>query len=126
MAAKAATTALVVATRAAVDRCGAGNGVPPLVPEGGHHERRPTGQTTGTSTRLGPARPGGMRPKSLFELRPQEKVEQHGRIGYQLVQALDDPVLQIVEEADDYDFLHGLLDLQEQMIVQELPVPSSM
>ena len=42
MAAKAATTALVVATRAAVDRCGAGNGVPPLEREGGH-VRRPTG-----------------------------------------------------------------------------------
>ena len=42
IAAKAATTALVVATRAAIDRFGAGNGVPPLAPEGGHHERRPT------------------------------------------------------------------------------------
>ena len=43
MAVKAATTALVVAARAAIDRCSAGNSVPPLVPQGGHRERRPTG-----------------------------------------------------------------------------------
>ena len=36
-------TALVVARRAAVDRCGAGYAVPPLVPQGGHRERRPAG-----------------------------------------------------------------------------------
>ena len=33
---------------------------------------------------------------------------------------------QLVEEVDDYVFLHGLLDLQEQIIVQEIPVPSLM
>ena len=42
-AAETATTALVVATRAAVDRCGAGYGVPPFVLQGGHRECRPTG-----------------------------------------------------------------------------------
>ena len=58
-----------------------------------------------------------MRPKSLLEPRPQGKPEQHAGIGYELVQALDAPVL-----VDDYNFLHDPRYLQEQMIVQELPV----
>ena len=37
------TTPFVVATRTDVDRRGAGYGVPPLVPKGGHKERRPKG-----------------------------------------------------------------------------------
>ena len=38
-----ATIPFVVATRTDVDRRGAGYGVPPLVPKGGHQERRPKG-----------------------------------------------------------------------------------
>ena len=55
-AAETATTALVVATRAAVDRCGAGYGVPPLVLQGGHRERRPTGTEDWHQHRGGPCR----------------------------------------------------------------------
>ena len=39
--------------------------------------------------------------------------------------SLDVPALQMVEEVDDYNFLHDPLYLQEQMIVQEIHVPSS-
>ena len=59
-----ATTALVVATRTAVDRCSAGHGVPPLLP-GGLQQRRFKGQKTVTSA-------GGMGPAPLSEVaRPQ-------------------------------------------------------
>ena len=89
------------------------------------------GQKTGTSTRPGPAeffelysedgRPGGMRPRSLLELEPQGKPEQHTGSGYELVLALAAPVLQARDDAVAYDFLHELPVLQEQMIVQEIP-----
>ena len=55
MAAKAAPSALVVATRAADGGCGAGYCDPPFALQGGHCERRATGQKTGTITRVGPA-----------------------------------------------------------------------
>ena len=59
MAAKAAPSALVEATRAADGGCGAGNGDPPFALQGGHRERRPTGTEAwhqlGTSTEVGPA-----------------------------------------------------------------------
>ena len=42
MAAEAAPSALMVATRTADDCCGAGYGDPPFVLQGGHRERRPT------------------------------------------------------------------------------------
>ena len=44
MAEEAATAALELATRAAVDNGGPGNGVLPLLRQGGHRERRPTEQ----------------------------------------------------------------------------------
>ena len=40
LAAKAATSATVAASRAAVDRCSFGNDVHPLTRQGGHRERR--------------------------------------------------------------------------------------
>ena len=95
------------------------------------------GQMIGTSTRAPAAaeyfelssddgRPaGGMRPKSLLEPRPQGRVVQHAGIGYELVLALDAPVLQMVEEVRNCGFLHASLVLQEHRIVQEIPAPSS-
>ena len=67
------------------------------------------GQRLGTSTEVGPAeyfelssddgRPtGGKRPAALLEPWPQGKLVRHGGIGYELVQALDVPVLQTVEQ----------------------------
>ena len=67
------------------------------------------GQKTVTSTILGPAeyyelssddgRPsGGERPEALLEPWPQGKIERHDGIAYELVQALDAPVLQTVEQ----------------------------
>ena len=96
----------MVATRAAADRCGAGYGVPPLVLQGGHRERRPAGDR-----RLAP--PGwdlpsiltsptaGTRPASMVEQWPHEKVERHTGVGNELVQALDALVLQMEEQLPD-------------------------
>ena len=69
----------------------------------------PRGQKKVTSTRVGPAeyfelssddgRPtGGERPAALSEPWPQGKMERHDGIAYELVQALDAPVLQTVEQ----------------------------
>ena len=68
----------------------------------------PRGRRTVTSTRVGPAeyyelssddgRPTGEeRPAALLELRPQAQ-QQHAGIGYELVLALDVPVLQTEEQ----------------------------
>ena len=67
----------------------------------------------------------GVRPAPLSEVRTQGKLQRPSGIGYELVQALDVPALHMGEEVDDYDFLHGLPDHPEQLIVQEIPVPSS-
>ena len=67
------------------------------------------GQKTGTSTRVGPAeyfelssddgRPtGGERPEALLEPWPQGKLLRHAGVGFELVQALDAPALQTVEQ----------------------------
>ena len=72
----------------------------------------PRGQKTVTSTRVGPAeyyelssddgRPtGGERPAALLEPLPQGTFQRHSGIGYELVQALDAPVLQMVEQLPD-------------------------
>ena len=64
----------------------------------------------------------------LSEGWPQGMAERHAGIGYEVVQALDAPVLHVGEEADNHGFFHALLVHQEQMIVQdipEVPVPSS-
>ena len=112
MAAKGAPSALVVAPQAADGGCGAGYGDPPFALQGGHRERRPKGQRTVTSTRVGPAeycelssdggRPtGGERPEALLEPWPQGQLQRHAGIGNELVQALDVPVLQMVEQLPD-------------------------
>ena len=58
----------------------------------------PRGQKKVTSTRVGPADDGrptrGERPAALLEPWPQGKTERHDGIAYELVQALDAPVLQ--------------------------------
>ena len=106
-------TVLVVATRAADIGCGD----PPFVLQGGHCERRLSGQKIGTSTGVGPAeyfelstddgRPtAGMRPASMLEPWPQGKVERRSGIRYELVQALDAPVLQMVEQLPDAVLRH--------------------
>ena len=43
----------------------------------------------------------GVRPAPLEERRPQSKLQRHAGIGYELVQALDAPVLQMVEQFPD-------------------------
>ena len=69
----------------------------------------PRGQKKVTSTRVGPAeyfelssddgRPtGSERPAALLEPWPHGKTERHDGIAYELVQALDAPVLQTVEQ----------------------------
>ena len=65
----------------------------------------------------------GGRPPALAELRPQLGLQHHEGIGYELVLALDAPVLQLVEEVDAALLSFAFL---EQAIVQELPdVPFS-
>ena len=67
------------------------------------------GQKIGTSTGAVPAEHSelssddgmpttGMRPASMLEPWPQGKVQWHSGIGYELVQALDAPVLQVEEQ----------------------------
>ena len=105
MAAKVAPSALALATRTDIDRRGAGFGDPPLATANATLR----GQKTGTSTTVGPAeyyelssddgRPtAGTRPASMLEPWPQGTMERHDGIAYELVQALDAPVLQMVEQ----------------------------
>ena len=124
------STPFVVATRTDVDRRGAGYGVPPFVPKGGHRERRPKGPKTVTRTKVGPAeyyelssddgRPtGGERPAAfMLEPWPQGQVQRHAGIGYELVQALGALVLQMVEQLPDvhHFFATCLLVVAEQVI----------
>ena len=109
MAAKAAPSALVSPPRAQT--------VAAVLATVTHHSHSkvgtaydaPRGQKKVTSTRVGPAeyfelssddgRPtGGERPAALLEPWPQRKTERHDGIAYELVQALDAPVLQMVEQ----------------------------
>ena len=59
-----------------------------------------------------------VRPAPLEELRPQDKMQRHAGIGYELVQALDAPVLQMVEQLPDvhHFFATCLLVVAEQVI----------
>ena len=88
-----ATTPFVVATRTDVDRRGAGHGVPPLVPKGGHQERRPKGPEDSHRHQGGTCN------------RVQERVQRH--FVEQLVEpvrgvpVLDAPVPQMVEHLVD-------------------------
>ena len=99
----------MVATRAAVDRCGAGYGDPPLALQGAQPNAALRKQKTGTSTRVGPAeyyelssddgRPtGGERPAALLEPWPQGKLLRHAGVGHEIVQSLDVPVPQMGEQ----------------------------
>ena len=47
--------------------------------------------------------PPGTRPAPLVEVRPQGAMVQHSGIGFELLQALDVPVLQMVEQPVDVD-----------------------
>ena len=88
------------------------------------------GQKTGTSTRVGPAeyfelssddgRPtGGERPAALLEPWPQGKMERHDGIAYELVQALDAPVLQTVEQLPNVvQFLATQLPVDAEPVIE--------
>ena len=130
MAAKAAPSALVVATRVADGGCGAGYGDPPFALQGGHRERRPKGPKKVTSTRVGPAeyfelssddgRPtGGERPAALLEPWPQGKTERHDGTAYELVQALDAPVLQMGKQLPNVvQFFSALLPVVAEPVIE--------
>ena len=59
-----------------------------------------------------------MRPAPLVDVRPQERVGQHSGIGFELVQALDVPVLQMVEQPVEVDsfFRNFVPAVAEQVI----------
>ena len=65
----------------------------------------PRGQKTVTSTKVGVLgrwhAHRGERPAALSESWPQGQVQRHAGIGYELVQAFDAPVLQMVEQLPD-------------------------
>ena len=60
----------------------------------------------------------GERPAALLEPWPQEQVQRHAGIGYELVQAFDAPVLQVVEQLPDvhHFFASRLPVVAEQVI----------
>ena len=112
MAAKAAPSALVVATRAADGGCGAGYGDPPFALQGGHRERRPFGDRSlapaprwvlpsilsSRRTMAGPT-VGGERAAALLEpLASGGSCSGTQASGTKIVQSLDVPVLQIIEQ----------------------------
>ena len=68
------------------------------------------------------APPPGMRPGVLQDPAPQGRVGQHSGIGYELVLALDAPVLQMVEHTVD-NVVHALLIPERPMAVQVIEVP---
>ena len=63
----------------------------------------------------------GKRPPPLVEVRPQGKTVQHSGIGFELVQALNVPVLEVVEQPVEVvsGFRNSLPVVAEQVI--ELP-----
>ena len=87
------------------------------------------GQKTVTSTSVGPAeyyelssdddRPtAGTRLPSMLEQWPQGKVERHSGIGYELVQALDAPVLQMVGQSlDVFQFFATRLPVVAEQVI---------
>ena len=87
----------MVATRAAVDRCGAGYGDPPFALQGGHRERRPKGPedshqapgwdlpSTTNSPRMMAGPPGGSGQRLCLSRWPQGLGQRHAGIGYELV-----------------------------------------
>ena len=62
--------------------------------------------------------PGGERPEALLEPWPQGKLLRHAGVGFELVQALDAPVLQTVEQQPNIVqfFASQLLVVAEQVI----------
>ena len=70
--------------------------------------------------------PPGTRPAPLVEVQPQGAMVQHSGIGFELVQALDVPVLQMVEQPVDVDsfFRISVPAVAEQVIeVPKLALP---
>ena len=127
----AATTALVVATRAAVDRCGPGHVPTPLSPTGTEDgQGRGGGDDPGDPPStpqtelfdLSDERPGGSRPDRLAGVRPQERVLRH--TAEQIVDSapgllmLDVPVPQKVEQ-----LLEVLRRLDIEVPAQVIEVP---
>ena len=118
-----------VATRTDVDRRGAGYGVPPLVPKGGHQERRPkepeySQQHQGGTCRV--LRTFLGRWQAHRDVSGQRycwspghgQVQRHTGVGYELVQALDAPVLQMVEHLPDvHHFFASCLPVVAEQVV---------
>ena len=109
MAAKAAPSALVVATRAADGGCGAGYSDPPFALQGGHCVRRPKGRDESHQHQGGTCRASrtllgrwqahrGERPAALSEPWPQGMLLRHDGVGYEIVLSLDVPVPQLGEQ----------------------------
>ena len=70
--------------------------------------------------------PPGTRPAPLVEVQPQGAMVQHSGIGFELMQALDVPVLQMVEQPVDVDsfFRISIPAVSEQVIeVPKLALP---
>ena len=60
----------------------------------------------------------GVRPDPLHEGRPQGKLQRHAGIGYELVQALDVPVLQMVEQLPDvHHFFAACLPVVAEQVI---------
>ena len=60
----------------------------------------------------------GVRPAPLEEGRPQGKLQRHAGIGYEVVQALDAPVLQLVEQLPDvHHFFATCLPLVAEQVI---------
>ena len=59
-----------------------------------------------------------MRPTLLAEGRPQGKVQRHAGIGYELVAALDAPVLQVDQLADVLQFFDTCLPVVAKQLIE--------
>ena len=72
--------------------------------------------TNSPRTMAGP--PGGERTEALLEPLPQGQVQRHAGIGYELVQALDAPVLQMVEQLPDvHHFFASCLPIVAEQVI---------
>ena len=75
--------------------------------------RRPTTRAAGVTElfQLYEDEINGVRPPPLVEVRPQGQLERHTGVGFELVQALEVPVLHRMEVADDINYLQLLRGL---------------
>ena len=126
MAAKAAPSALIVATRAADGGCGAGYSNPPFALQVGLRERRPKGPADSHQHHYRTCRvlssddgrpTGGERPAALLEPLPRVKLQRRAGIGFEIVQNIGVPVPQMVEQLPEtVQFFASLSPVPEQVI----------